>query len=185
MWDWDKEHMNAARQLYEQCVPWSGSGIKVDFKSKGEVDPSAFAQATVTTFEQAMELVPNIGFPIMVKASEGGGGTIELSDVGNAENAAAALAYLEQLGGAELAAPGLKAAAQKPGVAYTYSAAEGANVTTWFRVVNEQVVLSREALEAAADEQSSDPFPLTCACTRRTPPDMLHTPSDMLHTIEL
>eukprot|EP01052_Picozoa_sp_SAG31_P004045 SAG31_NODE_163_length_21856_cov_7.550214_1_plen_2125_part_00 len=63
-----------AQSVDVPCVPWSGSGIKVDFKSKGEVDDKAFADATVTTFEEAMELVPNIGFPIMVKASEGGGG---------------------------------------------------------------------------------------------------------------
>ena len=63
-----------AQSVNVPCVPWSGSGIKVDFRAKGEVDASAFAQATVTTFEEAMKLVPDIGFPIMVKASEGGGG---------------------------------------------------------------------------------------------------------------
>ena len=60
-----------AQSVDVPCVPWSGSGIKVDFKSKGEVDAGAFADATVTTFEEAAPFVPKIGFPMMVKASEG------------------------------------------------------------------------------------------------------------------
>jgi acetyl-CoA carboxylase/biotin carboxylase 1 len=63
-----------AQSVGVPCVPWSGAGIKVDFKETGEVDPEAFQSSCVTNPEAAAEMGEKMGYPIMVKASEGGGG---------------------------------------------------------------------------------------------------------------
>lgn len=71
------------------CVTWSGQGIKVNFKDNGVVDDEAFQKACVESAEQAGEVGQKMGYPIMVKASEGGGGkgirvVNELAEMGSA-----------------------------------------------------------------------------------------------------
>eukprot|EP01046_Picozoa_sp_COSAG06_P005952 COSAG06_NODE_272_length_18674_cov_18.029717_5_plen_2141_part_00 len=56
------------------CVTWSGQGITVNFKDTGTVDDVAFQKSCVTSAEHASEVGQKMGYPIMVKASEGGGG---------------------------------------------------------------------------------------------------------------
>jgi acetyl-CoA carboxylase/biotin carboxylase 1 len=56
------------------CVSWSGQGIKVNFKDTGTVDEKSFQDSCVTSAEHASAVGEKMGFPIMVKASEGGGG---------------------------------------------------------------------------------------------------------------
>jgi len=56
------------------CIAWNGDGLTCDFTSTGTVPDDVYQQANVTTAEQAMEICDRIGFPVMIKASEGGGG---------------------------------------------------------------------------------------------------------------
>lgn len=52
-------------------APWNGSDIK---SSSGEVSDDVYKKACIHTSEEAIECTTNIGFPLMIKASEGGGG---------------------------------------------------------------------------------------------------------------
>ena len=54
------------------------------------------------------KMITDAAKQVAVRAAEGGGGVIEVSDVGNAENSAAAIKYLEALGGPECKAAGLQ-----------------------------------------------------------------------------
>ncbi|GAM23780.1 hypothetical protein SAMD00019534_069550 [Acytostelium subglobosum LB1] len=55
------------------CVPWSGSGLTVEYAKTG-VTEEACRQATIATVEEAKIVAEKVGFPAMIKASEGGGG---------------------------------------------------------------------------------------------------------------
>ncbi|KAG5471519.1 hypothetical protein LSCM1_01612 [Leishmania martiniquensis] len=54
-------------------VPWSGDSIRLP-ASTFTVDASAYDKAYVTSPEECEEVCRRIGFPVMIKASEGGGG---------------------------------------------------------------------------------------------------------------
>lgn len=56
-------------------IAWNGDGLEVDVKtlSKGIPD-DMYSKANVVTVEQAVECSLRIGCPVMIKASEGGGG---------------------------------------------------------------------------------------------------------------
>ncbi|KAL9191373.1 hypothetical protein ACHAXT_001079 [Thalassiosira profunda] len=57
------------------CIAWNGSHVKAEYdKETGALPEEAFAEACVTSANQASEAAAAIGFPIMIKASEGGGG---------------------------------------------------------------------------------------------------------------
>ncbi|KAH3678328.1 hypothetical protein WICMUC_001561 [Wickerhamomyces mucosus] len=60
------------------CIPWSGTGVKdvvVDQKTNlVSVDEETYAKGCVTTPEEGLQKAREIGFPVMIKASEGGGG---------------------------------------------------------------------------------------------------------------
>jgi len=53
------------------CLPWSGSNIKLD---GWDVSDEAFARSCVHNWEEASQRASEIGYPLMVKASGGGGG---------------------------------------------------------------------------------------------------------------
>jgi acetyl-CoA carboxylase / biotin carboxylase 1 len=58
-------------------MPWSGTGITETELSAGgfvTVPDRVYADACVTTVEQGLERAEQIGYPVMIKASEGGGG---------------------------------------------------------------------------------------------------------------
>ncbi|XP_063545623.1 acetyl-CoA carboxylase [Cydia strobilella] len=56
-------------------LPWSGSGLKAEYNSKKiKISSELFARGCVTTSEQGLAAATKIGFPVMIKASEGGGG---------------------------------------------------------------------------------------------------------------
>ena len=56
-------------------IPWSGTGVAVDFAScRGVIPEDVYASACVHTVEEALESCRRIGYPIMLKASWGGGG---------------------------------------------------------------------------------------------------------------
>ena len=59
------------------CISWSGSGVDVVADAEGKVtsmEDATFARACVNTAEEAVEVAERVGYPIMIKASEGGGG---------------------------------------------------------------------------------------------------------------
>ncbi|TVY80028.1 Acetyl-CoA carboxylase [Fusarium oxysporum f. sp. cubense] len=59
------------------CIPWSGTGVDevaVDDKGIVTVADDIYAKGCVTSWEEGLERAKEIGFPVMIKASEGGGG---------------------------------------------------------------------------------------------------------------
>ena len=54
-------------------IPWSGDGVTVDYKKEG-IPQEKFDQSCVKTVDEALQVVERIGLPVMIKASEGGGG---------------------------------------------------------------------------------------------------------------
>ncbi|KAJ3082689.1 acetyl-coenzyme-A carboxylase [Rhizoclosmatium hyalinum] len=59
------------------CVNWSGAGIKdvtIDADGHVAVPAEAFRKATTLDVEEGLAHATRIGYPVMVKASEGGGG---------------------------------------------------------------------------------------------------------------
>jgi len=55
-------------------IPWSGDGLEANLTEEGTIPQDVFEQATVRSAEEAVETATRVGYPIMVKASEGGGG---------------------------------------------------------------------------------------------------------------
>ena len=57
------------------CIAWNGSNVVAEYdKENGTLPEQAFADACVTSASEASDAAAKIGFPIMIKASEGGGG---------------------------------------------------------------------------------------------------------------
>ncbi|KAG7708330.1 hypothetical protein KL914_002056 [Ogataea haglerorum] len=59
------------------CIPWSGTGVdKVTVDEQGivSVDPETYAKGCCEGPEDGLRKAKEIGFPVMIKASEGGGG---------------------------------------------------------------------------------------------------------------
>ncbi|XP_026475191.1 acetyl-CoA carboxylase isoform X2 [Ctenocephalides felis] len=56
-------------------LPWSGSGLKAQYSGKKiKISSELFAKGCVNNAEQGLKAAIKIGFPVMIKASEGGGG---------------------------------------------------------------------------------------------------------------
>mmetsp|Transcript_29822 Transcript_29822/g.41220 ORF Transcript_29822/g.41220 Transcript_29822/m.41220 type:complete len:2214 (+) Transcript_29822:130-6771(+) len=55
-------------------IPWSGDGLEASLTTEGTIPDDIFRKATVNSAEEAVETGRRVGYPIMVKASEGGGG---------------------------------------------------------------------------------------------------------------
>lgn len=59
------------------CIPWSGTGVdKVSIDEAGlvTVPEDVYLKGCVSSWEEGLQKAKEIGFPVMVKASEGGGG---------------------------------------------------------------------------------------------------------------
>ncbi|RJE25161.1 acetyl-CoA carboxylase [Aspergillus sclerotialis] len=59
------------------CIPWSGTGVdqvRIDEHGIVTVDDDVYAQGCTTSAEEGLKKAKEIGFPVMIKASEGGGG---------------------------------------------------------------------------------------------------------------
>lgn len=54
-------------------IAWNGDGLTVDYQKDG-ISEEMYNEANVQTPEQALSSCCRIGFPVMIKASEGGGG---------------------------------------------------------------------------------------------------------------
>ncbi|XP_056647760.1 acetyl-CoA carboxylase isoform X2 [Diorhabda sublineata] len=56
-------------------LPWSGSGLTAQYSGKKiKISSELFAKGCVHTAEEGLAAAHKIGFPVMIKASEGGGG---------------------------------------------------------------------------------------------------------------
>ena len=55
-------------------IPWSGDGLQADLNEEGTIPDEIFKKGCVTNAEEAAAVADRIGYPVMVKASEGGGG---------------------------------------------------------------------------------------------------------------
>ena len=55
-------------------IPWSGDGLEAVLTDDGRIPEETFNKAMVTTVEEALAAANRIGYPVMLKASEGGGG---------------------------------------------------------------------------------------------------------------
>lgn len=55
-------------------IPWSGDGIESGLNAEGVIPKEIFDSACVFTVEDAAARANTIGYPVMIKASEGGGG---------------------------------------------------------------------------------------------------------------
>ncbi|KAL2017532.1 hypothetical protein VTK56DRAFT_2024 [Thermocarpiscus australiensis] len=59
------------------CIPWSGTGVNevsVDENGIVTVPDDVYRKGCVSSWEEGLEKAREIGFPVMIKASEGGGG---------------------------------------------------------------------------------------------------------------
>ncbi|KAH7038334.1 acetyl-CoA carboxylase [Microdochium trichocladiopsis] len=59
------------------CIPWSGTGVsevEVDADGIVTVADDVYLKGCVSSWEEGLEKAKAIGFPVMIKASEGGGG---------------------------------------------------------------------------------------------------------------
>lgn len=66
-----------AQHAHVPCMAWSGTGISDTVMSPQgfvTVPDDAYAKACVNSWEEGLERAEIIGFPVMIKASEGGGG---------------------------------------------------------------------------------------------------------------
>ena len=62
-------------------MPWSGSDLVAGTSTNGEINMSSlssrgelFRKGCIHSVEEGMEKAEEIGYPVMIKASEGGGG---------------------------------------------------------------------------------------------------------------
>lgn len=55
-------------------IPWSGDGLTCNLTAEGTIPEEVFLKAMVNTADEAIASAAKIGYPVMVKASEGGGG---------------------------------------------------------------------------------------------------------------
>jgi acetyl-CoA carboxylase/biotin carboxylase 1 len=63
-----------AQSLGIPTVPWSGSGVFIDTAKFRPLDETEYAKCHIHDLESGLSLCETIGFPIMIKASNGGGG---------------------------------------------------------------------------------------------------------------
>jgi len=56
------------------CIPWNGEGITATIQSDGSIPQEPFERACLQSLQEARDHVRRIGYPVVLKASEGGGG---------------------------------------------------------------------------------------------------------------
>ena len=54
-------------------IAWNAADLRVDYTADGIPD-EVYQKANITSADQALDAAVKIGFPVMIKASEGGGG---------------------------------------------------------------------------------------------------------------
>lgn len=56
------------------CIPWNGEGVQAVMQDDGNISKETFDKACLHSYEEALTCANRIGFPVVLKASEGGGG---------------------------------------------------------------------------------------------------------------
>mmetsp|Transcript_17783 Transcript_17783/g.47368 ORF Transcript_17783/g.47368 Transcript_17783/m.47368 type:complete len:2068 (+) Transcript_17783:85-6288(+) len=56
------------------CIPWNGEGVTADIQADGSIPEEPFKRACLQSCEEARQCAARIGYPVVLKASEGGGG---------------------------------------------------------------------------------------------------------------
>ena len=71
----DKVSANILAQTAKvPSIPWSGDGIESGLNKEGVIPQDIFNKACVFNVDDATKTAEKIGYPVMIKASEGGGG---------------------------------------------------------------------------------------------------------------
>ncbi|KAF0697377.1 Aste57867_11929 [Aphanomyces stellatus] len=55
-------------------IAWNGDGININYKELNDIPDEAYVAASIRDAEHCLSECERIGFPVMIKASEGGGG---------------------------------------------------------------------------------------------------------------
>jgi acetyl-CoA carboxylase / biotin carboxylase 1 len=55
-------------------IAWNGMDLRVDYNKEGCIAPEIYEAANIKTAKQAVESANRVGYPVMIKASAGGGG---------------------------------------------------------------------------------------------------------------
>ncbi|NWS39614.1 ACACB carboxylase, partial [Probosciger aterrimus] len=70
-----------AQTLQIPTLPWSGSGLLAQQSEEGQkhqqtisIPLETYDQACIKDMEEGLEVAKRIGYPLMIKAAEGGGG---------------------------------------------------------------------------------------------------------------
>ncbi|NXG60341.1 ACACB carboxylase, partial [Hemiprocne comata] len=70
-----------AQTVQIPTLPWSGSGLVAQWSEEEQKDQQmisipleTYAQGCVKDVEEGLEVAKGIGYPLMIKAAEGGGG---------------------------------------------------------------------------------------------------------------
>merc|ERR1711879_137358 len=63
-----------AQSVNVSVVPWSGSGVFIDYDKEGHIPKEYMKKCMVTNYAEVKAATEKIGYPLMIKASEGGGG---------------------------------------------------------------------------------------------------------------
>lgn len=54
-------------------IPWSGDGLTAELTAEGTIPDETFKKACLNSVQDAVKCAERIGYPVMLKASEGGG----------------------------------------------------------------------------------------------------------------
>ncbi|NWS77481.1 ACACB carboxylase, partial [Crotophaga sulcirostris] len=67
-----------AQTVQIPTLPWSGSGLVAQWSEEDQktisIPLETYAQGCVKDVEEGLEVAKGIGYPLMIKAAEGGGG---------------------------------------------------------------------------------------------------------------
>ena len=55
-------------------IAWNGQDLRVDYARDGCIASEIYEAANIKTAQQAVDCATKVGFPVMIKASAGGGG---------------------------------------------------------------------------------------------------------------
>lgn len=55
-------------------IPWSGDGLVANLTEEGTIPDETFQKGCIHSLQEALDVADRIGYPVMLKASEGGGG---------------------------------------------------------------------------------------------------------------
>lgn len=63
-----------AQSAHVPTIGWNGDGMKVDYRAQGHIPDQTYEDASIKDGKHCLHECKRIGFPVMIKASEGGGG---------------------------------------------------------------------------------------------------------------